>query len=648
MFSYGCKIFCVRSLTNAQDWTLFKNHVQAMLSKYVPSKQLSTRHNLPWFDKKAKSLVRLKQKLYNRAKLTGNTNDWQKYRNVKKSTNHHLKRSHRHHVNNKLSDALENNNTKPFWSYIKSLRNDNNGVAPIKAEGKLHSDPTQKANLLNRQFQSVFVKEDHKIPVPKLGDTTAPTIGDLKITTKGVEKQLSTLNINKASGPDQIPNIFLKQTAKESASVLAALFTQSLQTGNLPDDWLSANVSPIFKKGDRGLASNYRPVSLTCVCCKLMEHILVRHMLRHFDDKKIISDKQHGFRKGHSCETQLITTVNDLLASADVGNRMDIAILDFSKAFDMVSHRRLMSKLDHYGIRGNIHKWISSFLNNRNQKVVIDGYSSDTISVDSGVPQGSVLGPILFLVFINDLPDLVKSQCRLFADDCLLYNEIQTFNDSLQLQKDLKLLENWAEEWGMKFNAKKCYIISTEKGGIPFFYTLNDHIFQYVGTNPYLGVTLSEDLTFDAHVGNITKKGSRMLGFIQRNLKGSPSRLKELAYLTLVRSGLEYASVVWDPFLQREIDRLEKIQRRAARFVTNNYRRECGLTSTQLIDSLGWDSLQERRKTARLCMLYKAINGEVALSIDMLCRPDNRTRGSTQNFRTIQTKKKTVCKFLLH
>ena len=234
-----------------------------------------------------------------------------------------------------------------------------------------------------------------------MGDTTAPTIGDLKNTTKGVEKQLSTLNINKASGPDQILNIFLKQTAKESASVLAALFTQSLQTGNLLGDWLSANVSLIFKKGDRGLASNYRPVSLTCVCCKLMEHILVRHMLRHFDDKNINSDKRHGFRKGHSCETQLITTVNNLLASADVGNRVDIAILDFSKAFDMVSHRRLMSKLDHYGIRGNIHKLISSFLNNRNQKVVIDGYFSDTIYVD----------------------------------------------------------------WGMKFNAKKCYIISNEKGG---------------------------------------------------------------------------------------------------------------------------------------------------------------------------------------
>ena len=128
-----------------------------------------------------------------------------------------------------------------------------------------------------------------------------------------------------------------------------------------------------------------------------------------------------------------------------------------------------MSKLDHCGIRGNIHKWISSFLNNRNLNVVIDGYSLDTISVDSGVPQGSVLGPILFLVFINDLHDLVKSQCRLFPDNCLLYNEIKTLNDSLQLQKDLKLLENWVDEWVMKFNAKKCYIISTEKGGNPFF-----------------------------------------------------------------------------------------------------------------------------------------------------------------------------------
>ena len=163
-------------------------------------------------------------------------------------------------------------------------------------------------NLYLSKKTTKFLYQNWMIPLPLLLVTW-------KLQLR-VEKQLSTLNINKASGPDQIPNIFLKQSAKESASVPAALFTQSLQTGNLPGDWLSANVSPIFKKGDMGLASYYRPVSFTCVCCKLMEHILVRHMLMHFDDENIISDKQHGFRKGHSCETQLITTVNNLLASA--------------------------------------------------------------------------------------------------------------------------------------------------------------------------------------------------------------------------------------------------------------------------------------------------------------------------------------------
>ena len=185
------------------------------------------------------------------------------------------------------------------------------------------------------------------------------------------------------------------------------------------------------------------------------------------------------------------------------------------------------------------------------------------------------------------------------------------------------------------------------KGRISLFYTLNCHISQFVDTKPYLGVTLFQDLAFDSHAGNITKNSRRMLGFIQINLKGSPSRLKELAYLTLVRFGLEYSVFVCDPFLQREMNRLEKIQRRVARFVTNNYSRECGLGSTHLIDSLVCDSLQERRKTAKLCMLYKEITREIALSTDMLCRPDSRTRGSTQHFRPIQTKKRQFTKYFL-
>ena len=265
-----------------------------------------------------------------------------------------------------------------------------------------------------------------------------PAIDNINISARGVEKLLSKIAVNKASDPDQLPNYYLWETAKQTSPILAALFSQSLKTGVLPSDWLTANVSPIFKKGDRHTASNFRPVSLTCVCCKVLEHIIVKHMLNH----NILTDKQHGFRSRHSCESQLINTIHDLLTSVDGGG---------------VS-TWLMSKLGHYGIKGDIHNWISGFLMGRSQKVVVDGFCSPEISVDSGVPQGSVLGPILFLIFINDLPQQVKSHCRLFADDCLLYREISCLQDSIALQQDLTILEGWSDTWGLQCQEMLHYV----------------------------------------------------------------------------------------------------------------------------------------------------------------------------------------------
>ena len=263
--------------------------------------------------------------------------------------------------------------------------------------------------------------------------------------------------------------------------------------------------------------------------------------------------------------------------------------------------------------------------------------------MDSGVPQGTVLGPILFLIFINDLPSQIKSKCRLFADDCLVYNEIFDLSDSLQLQQDLANLEVWAKTWGMKFNAQKCYILSTEKGGRPYFYQLNGHILKAVPTSSYLGVLFSEDLSFSPHIANTVKKSSRILGFLQRNLKGCPPRLKELAYFTLVRSSLEYSSTVWDPFLQKDIDELERIQRRAARFTQGHYIRPWKMNQPTLRETLTvpWQSLQSRRKNARVTLLYKAVNGLVALpTSDILCKADARTRGGQNNFKHIKTAKR--------
>ena len=267
---------------------------------------------------------------------------------------------------------------------------------------------------------------------------------------------MKNINTKKACGPDIITKIVLKECANELAPVLSHIFQLSIDTGKLPKDWRNANLSPIFKKGDRHTASNYRPVSLTCVCCKLLEHIICRQILNHLEQHNILTPLQHGFRSGHSCETQLITTTNDIMKTFDKKEQTDLAILDFSKAFDTVPHRKLLHKLDQYGINGKVNIWIKAILMERQQQVIVEGEFSDSCTVDSGVPQGTVLGPLLFLCHINDLPSRVKSTVRLFADDCLLYKTIRPIQDLIQLQNDLKSLEERASLWGMRFNASKC------------------------------------------------------------------------------------------------------------------------------------------------------------------------------------------------
>jgi hypothetical protein len=315
--------------------------------------------------------------------------------------------------------------------------------------------------------------------------TPYPTLDPLTITVEGVAKLLRNINPSKASGPDSIPNRVLKNCADAIAPSLTVIFQTSIESGQLPTDWLSANISAVFKKGDRNKAENYRPVSLTSVACKLLEHIVCRHLHTHFEKFNILTTRNHGFRSGHSCETQLLTTMNDILISHDAGHQTDIIILDFSKAFDTVPHRKLLHKMDHYGVRGPVHAWLTNFLTQRKMRVVLEGEASAEVAVESGVPQGTVLGPLLFLCHINDLPDSVKSTVRLFADDCLHYRVIHTFQDHLTLQADLKSLEEWTTTWGMRFNAQKCYLLPT-KPKSHFFYSLGGTILQQVEQNPYL------------------------------------------------------------------------------------------------------------------------------------------------------------------
>ena len=306
--------------------------------------------------------------------------------------------------------------------------------------------PKDKADILNRQYHSVFTHEEPDISVPDPDGDPYPDMDNITVTEEGVGKLLQRSNPRKATGPDMLPPRILKECCEELSPILTIIFNKSLQTGTVSDDWKAANNSAVFKKGQRYDPANYRPVSLTCLCCKILEHIIVSNVMKHVDYYKILSDCQHGFR-ARSCETQPVTLCHDLSSSLDKGIQTDIVVLDFSKAFDRVPHQRLLRKLLHYGIRGNTHSWIASSLSDCTQRVVVEGSSSDRVPVLSGVPQGSVLGPLLFLLFINDLPDKIASKTRLFADDCIVYRQIKDQSDCKALQEDLNRLAEWETKW---------------------------------------------------------------------------------------------------------------------------------------------------------------------------------------------------------
>ena len=281
-----------------------------------------------------------------------------------------------------------------------------------------------------------------------------------------------------------------------------------------------------------------------------------------------------------------------------------MVILDFSKAFDTVPHNKLLHKLDHYGIRGPIHKWLTNFLIERKMRVVLEGEASGEATVDSGVPQGTVLGPLLFLCHINDLPEAVKSQVRLFADDCLLYRNISTPQDHITLQEDLRP-GGLGQERG---DALQCYILSS-RSKLTHMYSLNGVFLKQVQQHPYLGVIISDDLKWGKHIAYISRKAGATVGFLRRNLRNCPKECRRLAYITLVRSRLGYAETVWDPYYQQDIEKLERVQRQAARFITKDYRnREPGCVNRMLQD-LYLLPLAERRRQACLGLMYKITGG---------------------------------------
>jgi hypothetical protein len=407
---------------------------------------------------------------------------------------------------------------------------------------------------------------------------------NVDITKEDINKRLKNLKVNKAPGVDEIVPRILIENADYLSQPLEYIYRESLETGVVPSEWKQANVTPIYKKGPRELSCNYRPVSLTSHICKVLESIIRDSLVDYLHRNNLIRDTQHGFVKKRSCLTNLLEFLEFVSSYIDRGFPVDVIYLDFQKAFDKVPHRRLMLKINSLGISGSIFKWIENWLQDREQKVVMLGSSSRWIKVKSGVPQGSVLGPLLFLIYINDIDEVVASKILKFADDTKLYGVVANQQDIERLKNDLKNLCNWSADWLMLFNVDKCKVMHFRYNNSKSTYEMNGKDLEEISEERDLGVIVQQDLKWSKQCSKSVSTANRVLGMIKISFCYLSKDVVLKLYKSLVRPHLEYCVQAWRPYLKKDIELIERVTL------------EKLPTCSQLVNHIHWHSIHKHGK----------------------------------------------------
>jgi hypothetical protein len=609
------------------DWCTLSTKIHSALDQCVPKIRRRQNNRPPWMTQKGVKLARKKRKSWIRYTNLNTEDSFKTYQSDLKKA----KKQHQRDKRNFEKQLSESGNKKPFNSYIKSKTKSRSSIGPLKDGGKTINDDFETAQVLNKFFTSVFTFENtNEIPsMPTLPSNSEIT--DIKINPSIVEKKINALKNSSACGPDEISVNLLKNFSKELAVPLSIIFNKSMECGEVPSDWKLGNITPIFKKGSKKKAENYRPVSITCVSCRVLESIIKDQLVEHLSVNNLIKETQHGFMKNRSTVTNLIEFFDKITATVDEGIPMDLVYLDFSKAFDKVPKERLLKKIQAHSITGKPLNWIRNWLTGRQQRVVINGKCSSWKPVESGVPQGSVLGPLCFIIFLNHDFDLLCEMITIinkFADDSKLGNKATTRNDQITLQRCLDSLFAWTEKWGMCFNVDKCKIIHTGAKNRQFEYTINGKNLEAVKNERDLGVIIQSNLKPSMHCAEIARKANGVLGRLLRSFHYRDRHIYIQLYKQYVRCHLEYCSPAWSPWQQKDIDVLERVQRRAIRQVS-------GLRSNTYegrLTELGLETLEERRKRADQIQVFKAIRGIDKVNCDSWFQkvdPNSRTTRNT-------------------
>ena len=633
-------------LLNETVLNIMSNFVPNSLSKIKPSEP-------EWLNRKIKAMLKKQNRLYKKYKRNGFNEDdklaLEVYRSECAKYIETSKQNHLHDLGNKLANKCTGQKT--YWKIVNNFLNKSKipRIPPLLVDNKFVINCKEKASLFNNYFVAQCQPFISNSFLPPPNPLTRETLDHFVVTNEQILNILLTLNVNKAHGPDKISVNMIKLCGKELVVPLKLIFQNILNTGIFPDQWKRANVTPIHKKDDKQTIKNYRPISLLPVFAKVYERIVFTNLYNHFIDNNLITSNQSGFRPGDSVTNQLIYLVHEIHTSFDSIENSEVrsVYLDMSKAFDKVWHEGLIYKLKQNGINGNLLKLLKSYLSKRKQRVVLNGMESDWGDIKSGVPQGSVLGPLLFLIYINDLEKGIKSSIKFFADDTSLFSIVKNPHVSAQnINHDLQLISQWAVQWKMSFNpdlskpAEEVIFSHKRHKSVhpPLFF--NNVQVKQVNEHKHLGLILDSKLTFDSHINEKLAKARKGIGVIKYLSTYVSVKTLDQIYKMYVRPHLDFCDVIYHiPKIPSAFDssirlvglmeRIERIQYQAALAVTGAWK---GTSLNKIYDELGWETLTDRRWFRRLVQLYKIRNG---LTPDYLKIPLPATRGNRYGTRSV-------------
>lgn len=560
----------LNDLSPEQAVSIFYEKIYEIIKLYTPSHKPKNCKFPSWFSRSLVHVFKNKSRAWTKWKKYGNNSDYELFSIYRANFKKEAELCFKKYIN-AVEDSVSTN-VKAFWSYVSSRTSSNSVPATVFYRQQTSYDPYTTCNLFSQFFHSVYESSSFDLKTwvpPPASPNNDINLSSLYFSQHKIQSGLKLLDASKGPGPDGIPPIFLKNTCKTLSLPLFIIYNKCLSHGVFPDVWKRANIVPIHKSGPKSDVTTYRPISLLSTLSKLFEKLVHNEIYPVL--RRVILDEQHGFVRNRSCVSNLLIFSSHLFESIDNGQQIDVVYTDFQKAFDKVDHKLLLNKIAFNGIRGDLLRWFVSYITNRSQKVVINGYESNAINVTSGVPQGSILGPLLFILFINDVKHCFKhSQFLLYADDLKIYKKINNHTDCIEFQSDLDCFFDYCSYNKLYLSYSKCHSITFTKKQIVtnFNYSLGSTTLSKVTSLRDLGVHLDSKLHLDVHVDNIVNKAYQMFGFVMRASREfrRPSTYLHL-YKSIIRPQLEYAVPIWNPYYKKYSEMIEVVQRKYLRAV---------------------------------------------------------------------------------